>query len=125
MSFISAATGEGVHELLGRVLGTLPALPLSSQGSLETGRVIQPLRPPPPREEVVREGPHTFVAHWPRAERIAARVGAGDWQGMIQLMQALRRMGLAQALEAQGIQFGDTVRIGSKELRWGASQGEP
>ena len=115
--FISAATGEGVEELLGRLLTILQRSPQPARKG-EPGRVIEPPRPPRQREEVVRTGPHTFRVTWLRAERLAARVEPGDWLAMVQLMHALRRMGVARTLEAQGAEPGDRLQIGKREFEW-------
>jgi GTP-binding protein len=118
VAFISAATGEGVPELLGRLVKELGALPPKEQPPLGEGQVITPPRLRGRPTEVVRAGPHAFAVRWPRAERLAARVTPGDFEATAQLMQALRRLGVARALDAQGAEVGDTIRIGGAEFRW-------
>ena len=67
---------------------------------------------------MARTGPHAFRVTWLRAERLAARVEPGDWLATVQLMHALRRMGVAQAMEVQGAEPGDTIQIGKREFEW-------
>jgi GTP-binding protein len=115
--FISAATGEGVDELQGRVLEMLQRSPHTASRRVP-GKVIETSRQPKQREEVVRIGPHSFSVTWVRAERLAARVEPGDWLATVQLMHALRRMGVAQSLEIRGAQPGDMIQIGKREFEW-------
>ena len=116
--FVSAATGEGVDGLMTKLLEKLQGIPLPAASRHKPGEIIEP--PPVARRkvEVLRTGSNAFEVHWPRAERLAARVNPSDWLATIQLMQALRRMGVARALESLGAGPGDTVRIGGSEFDW-------
>ncbi|MBI4233020.1 MAG: GTPase ObgE [Chloroflexi bacterium] len=117
--FISAATGEGVSALLGKLLELLSTLKAQEgEKSPSLPSVIVPPRPHPPRI-VRREGEHVFIVQWPQAERLAAPARLDDWRVVAQLWKELERLGVVRALLAQGIQVGDTVRIGKKELNWG------
>ncbi len=115
---ISAATRQGVERLLDRVLALLPAAPPPVRENL-------PLTPPAddaPRRErvlprVLRDG-ETFVVHHRPAERIAAMVDMENWRARLQFHQWLNRAGVLRALDAQGVDSGDTVRIGGLELEW-------
>ena len=114
--FISAATSEGVEELLERA-----AALLVSRSSPAHGRV-EPIAVPEPRaarERVsVERDMEAFVVRSPRAERIVRRVNLEDWTVQAQLWAELRNMGIVRALQRAGAKNGSTVRIGEWELEW-------
>jgi GTP-binding protein len=116
--FISAVTGEGVTALLNRLreqLAKLPQGPVSDSGPPPRRRG-KPRRPRPGR--VVRQGQGRYLVEWPKAERVTALANLDDGLVRAQLLQELRRLGVAQALAAKGARPGDTVRIGKAELEW-------
>ena len=41
-----------------------------------------------------------------------------DYRAVVQLWKELQRLGVVRALEEQGVQPGDTVRLGGVELEW-------
>ena len=115
--FISAATGEGVRELMEKTVEILDRLPPPEVGSGE--RPAPPIRPVRKRERVAVERQNgAFAVHFSRAERLAARVDLEDHRVRMQLLNELRRMGIVRALEAAGVKRGDTVRLGEVELEW-------
>ena len=76
-------------------------------------------RPPRVAPRVSRNEDGEFVLdYWP-IERIVAAVGMDDWQTRMQLHDEMARAGVLSALEAAGVEMGDTVRIGAAELEWG------
>jgi GTP-binding protein len=115
--FISAATGEGVGQLMGKVLEFLEDL--LREPVLEGPRqpaVLRPrMREAPPRVE--RRG-DTFVIYSPRAERLAALANLRDWRVKAQLVRELGKLGVVKALEREGIKPGDKVRIGNVVMEW-------
>jgi GTP-binding protein len=112
---ISAATGEGVRQMLYRVKKMLDELP-----------------PPEPVEELVvirpqeaddsftitREG-NAWRVSGKAIERIAAMTYFEFDSTLARFQQTLERLGITEALEEAGVQVGDTVFIGSEELVWG------
>ena len=115
---ISAATGEGVERLLDRVLALLPAVPppvCESADPAPTAGVAPRRERVTPR--VLRDG-DAFVVQYRPAERIAAMVNMENWRARLQFHQWLTHAGVLRALDAQGIDSGDTVRIGGLELEW-------
>jgi GTP-binding protein len=114
--FISAATGEGVRELMDEAMKLL-----------ETASQIEPTerRPkivfrPRPREASVsvhKEG-ETFVVTSPDLERIVARVDMTEPMVRWQMRGQLARMGVTRALGKAGIKPGDKVRCGEYEWEW-------
>lgn len=111
--FISAATGEGVHELLGTLLHMLESAPRPRR----EGIVASPRRPVRDRVRVERRDGQ-FIVESARAMRIVERVDMDDYRVRLQLLREFRRLGVARALEAAGIKQGDVIRVGDKELRW-------
>lgn len=111
--FISAARGEGVHELLGTLLHMLESAPRPRR----EGIVASPRRRVRDRVRVERRDGQ-FIVESARALRIVERVDMDDYRVRLQLLREFRRLGVARALEAAGIKQGDVIRVGDKELRW-------
>jgi len=113
--WISAATGEGVHELVERLANVLketraeePAwLPASERGPVLRGA----------RFEVLREdGAYRVEGEAPEA--VVAMLGLASDEARGEVMRRLRRMGVAAALRRAGVRDGDRVRIGDAEMEW-------
>ena len=117
---VSAATGQGVERLLDYVLELLPDEPSARESLRPT--TTTPAADAGPRRahvqpRVLRDG-EAFVVHHRPAERIAALVDMENWRARLQFHQWLNRAGVLRALDAQGVDSGDTVRIGGLELEW-------
>ena len=110
---ISAATGDGVRELMRRVASLVP------EERVETGDV-----PPVPRMARPRGAPRVerdaegFSVSCAMAERMLDVVDLGNWRARLQFHRELGRLGVIEALEQAGVAPGDTVRIGEVELEW-------
>jgi len=114
--FISAATGEGVEELLDKVLEMLAAMPIISTPA---PTAIPVLEPRPRRERIIVEKVDgVFVIKSPRAERIVRRVDLEDWSVQAQLWNEFTKMGIVKVMDRAGAKAGSTVRIGEWELEW-------
>ena len=113
---VSAATGEGVDELMD---GALRALAEERPQARDEDDDIPVLRPQPRRPvvRVHREG-DDFVVEAPTAVRIAQVLNQDDWHARTQFYAYLSRIGAIRALEAAGVATGDTVRIGKLEWEW-------
>jgi GTP-binding protein len=111
---ISAATGEGVRELMAQVGQRLSRLP----------------RPEPEPDEIpvfrLNETPE-FTVEWEgdgwrvrgeRVERLAAQTMWEYHDAVQRAGRLLEAMGVIDALREVGVQPEDTVRIGSVELEW-------
>ena len=112
--FISAATGEGVSQLLEESLNML-----RQAGEIEK-RVSRKVFRPQPRKEGVRvhKEEDIFIVTAPEVERIIARVDMNDPQVRWQLDHQLTRLGVRRALEKAGVKPGDRVRCGDFEWKW-------
>ena len=115
--FVSAATRQGVPELVGKadeVLKEMPQAEVRKEGGEPS--VLRPRKIRERPEVESREG--GFVVHFPPAERLVARVDLADYRVRVQLMGELRRLGVTRALKAAGVRRGDTVRFGDVKLEW-------
>lgn len=116
VAFISAATREGVPELLKRTLNLLAA---TEQAAPEAQPVLRVFRPQPRRERiVVRKEADAFVIDAPELERIVERADLTHPDASWELRQQLARLGVSKALEKAGARPGDKVRLGKLEWEW-------
>lgn len=114
--FISAATGEGVDELLTAVGAVLRELPKDAPEDAEPAVEI-PRRPVRTAERVqVVDGVYVIESEY--LERLSALADTRDRRVLLQLWREMRRSGLADKLVDAGIEVGDTIRIGKVEVEW-------
>jgi len=111
---ISAVTGEGVEELMGRAARLLedvgPALPETEGDEAEMPEMSSaPLR-------VVRVGDGAFEVSGDEVERITVMTDLDNEEAVRYLHRRLERMGVIRRLHKLGARDGDHVRIGSVEL---------
>lgn len=104
---ISAATKKGVAELMAHVAAQLAALP-----------PVETFEPEPMLEEIEEETPFTirnengvYVVEGTWVENLVGSTNLADDESFNYFQRALRRKGVIDALEARGIQEGDTVRL--------------
>lgn len=115
--FISAATGEGVGDLMKAAAQYLEGLPKAAPAAAPVPR--RALVAPRARPELeVRREDGVFIVRYRPAERLAARANLGDRTVQGQLWEQLRRMGIVNALEKAGAGPGATIRLGDVELEW-------
>jgi GTP-binding protein len=113
---ISAATGEGVAELVARLLAAVDALP-----PLERPAAQLPVIRPVEEDEsfaCLADGPGRFVVTGRRVERAAAMTDWSNDEGVARFQRIIDAMGVTEALRAQGAKEGDVVVIGDAELEW-------
>ena len=115
--FISAATGEGVTELMVETMKLLEKVTAAKEVDKEVPRKV--FRPEPwgIDTSLRREG-DTFVVVAPTLERIMTRMDITSLDGRRQLKRQLTRLGVSQSLEKAGIKPGDRVRCGDLEWEW-------
>jgi GTP-binding protein len=114
---ISAITGDGVNALLRRIadmLSTLPPPPAIAE--------VAPLDPSARGEDksftIRRESDGGWRVQGRHIERIVAMTQWEYYDAVMRFQRILEALGITQALRDQGVQPGDTVRIGSRELEW-------
>jgi GTP-binding protein len=112
--FISAATGEGVPELLKKVRTMLKQI-----STIPENHVVKVFYPQPrrPSAAVTRDG-SVYVINSPDVERVIARVDLDDPTVKTQVQGYLIRKGVVKILENAGIKGGDRVRSGDIEWYW-------
>jgi len=111
--FISAATGEGVPDLMHA------ALELIREKTTEPAEApVKVFRPQPRQRAVVSKEGSIYVISQPDIERVCARIELGDEAVLSQLHAFLLRKGIGRELEKAGIQRGDRVRCGSANWEW-------
>jgi GTP-binding protein len=107
---VSALTGEGVRELVGRAAQLLGELP--SPGSPVS--TVEQEEPAPVRVERVNGG--VWRVRGEEAERAAARTDLENEEAIRHLRSELARLGVFRALGGAGAKSGDRVIIGGAEL---------
>ena len=115
--FISAATGEGVDAMLLRIASVLDELPKDHEPVDEPAwqeTAGRPRRVP----ESVRVEDGVYVIESERLERLSALADTRDQRVLLQLWREMRRTGMAEKLIDEGIEVGDTIRLGKVEVEW-------
>jgi len=115
--FISAATGEGVAELMAEAMEMVSRV-TGEKGA--GGKVVRKVFHPQPvvaGPRVHKEG-DTFVVVAPELERIVARTDVSSPEVRGQIIRQFNRLGVSKALEKAGVKPGDKVRCGDLEWEW-------
>ncbi len=115
-AWISAASGEGVRELVARL-----ARLLAEEGA-EPRPGWEPVRPAGPelrrpRFQVRRED-GAFRVDGDAPETLVEMLGFGSDEARIEVMRRLGKMGVVAALRRAGARPGDRVRFGDVEVEW-------
>ena len=114
--FVSAATGEGIPELMAETMDMLQ----SATGTEAGGKILRKVFHPQPKgaaSRVHKEG-DTFIVVAPELERIVARTGVASPGVRWELRRQFARLGVSKALERAGVKPGDRVRCGNFEWEW-------
>lgn len=113
---LSAATSQGVRELVFAAARELESLPPIA--------VYEPDYVPAPPEidttgevHIVHED-DTWIVDGPWLQRLMANVNFGDYESRNWFDRMLRESGLFDRLEAMGIQDGDTVSLYNLEFEY-------
>ncbi|RME10280.1 MAG: GTPase ObgE [Ardenticatenia bacterium] len=114
---ISAATGEGVRDLLYLIAQRLESLPKPEPAEAPV-KVYRPLEEDETRFHIWRDEDGTWVVEGRELERIVSMTNFDLYEAVARFQRQLQARGVHEALEAAGIQPGDTVRIGEVEFEW-------
>ena len=114
---ISAATGQGVRELLRAAAKRLGELPREPPTPIEEELPV--IRPAEDENAftVSREG-HAFRVRGKKVERVVAMTNFDQEEAILRLHRVFKALGVTDALERAGVREGDKVRIGEVELEW-------
>jgi len=115
LHFISAATGEGVPELMRETAALLAAGEAHVPSAEPEYKVF---RPQPRARVSVSRGDGAFVVTGPGIERMVAMADLENPEARAWLWRQLRRLGVTRALERAGAKPSDRIRIGKRELEW-------
>jgi GTP-binding protein len=113
---ISAATGQGVQDLLRAAVKRLDETSPEPESITEEMPVIRP-----GEDEnafaISREG-HAFRLRGKKVERVVAMTNFEQNEAIHRLHRIFQAMGITIALQRAGVHEGDKVRIGEVELEW-------
>lgn len=113
--FVSALTGDGLPELLDAVAKLLASAPAPA---LAVAPRVTKLPVRRADELVVERKPFGFEVRGQGVERLLERANLASDAGLARLQSALERLGVDAALEAAGVEPGDTVRVGGMEFEY-------
>lgn len=113
---VSAATGEGLKELFKYVSEIVKILPREDIVEGDE-RVVYTLKDDKDEFEITRENGE-FIVQGPAVDRLMGRVNLEDNESLYYFQKTIRNLGIEEALKAQGVQEGDTVRFNDWELEW-------
>ena len=111
---ISAATGEGVRELLFAAWETIRALPPPAVATPEPALID--LAPNEPFDVRVEQG--VFIVSGERIERLAQMTDFESDEALVRFEQVLARLGVEKRLRELGVTDGDTVRVAGVEFTY-------
>ena len=114
---ISAATGEGIKELMQRISKLLKELPKEEIIELTDERVIYTLKEDK-EEFTVEVIDGEYVISGPAVERLMGRVNIQDNESMHYFQKQLNQLGIEAKLKEKGIKEGDSVKILEWEFEW-------
>ena len=113
---ISAATGEGIPELLKHVSDVLKTLP--KEDLIETDNEKVYTLDNKDDGYTIEKEDGKFVIKGEAVERIMRRVNIEDNESLYYFQKSLDNLGVNEKLKKMGIQEGDIVKIDDYELEW-------
>ena len=115
--FMSAVTGEGVNEVLGKVVELLAA---TAKEAAAQEIVPEPVKWGQSKRTPIRVSREdgVFVVQAQELERLVGMADTRDRRVLLQLWDQMNKNGVARMLEDAGIEAGDTIRIGNSEIGW-------
>jgi GTP-binding protein len=116
---ISAATRQGINELvfaIAELLDTLPKQQHIEAKEVETTKLYKAVEEPEPFS--VRKENEVFVVEGERIEKLVKMTNLNSYDAWQRFGRILRSMGVDDALRKKGAKDGDTVRIGEIEFEF-------
>ncbi|MFR8103767.1 MAG: GTPase ObgE [Clostridia bacterium] len=114
---VSAATGEGLKELMNHVSVLLKEIPKEDLIEIDE-KVVYTLKEDEKQYQIYQEKDGTFVVEGPAADKLMGSVNIEDNESMYYFQKRLKDLGIEDELKEMGIKVGDTVRIADWELEW-------
>ena len=120
---LSAATGAGVGELVGRLAVLVQQARAEAAAGLAagTGEVVVH-RPVSEGVDVQRAGAGAWLVVGRAAERAVALSDLTDAGAQAEAVRRLRRLGVDRALARAGAREGDEITVGTMTFTWGEDQ---
>ncbi|GAC1643001.1 MAG: GTPase ObgE [Herpetosiphon sp.] len=120
---VSAATGEGVPQLLRRVAELLRAIPKPIEAEPSTDEVLTwPLEQPNPEAWTIETMAEGFRVRGQRIEQLVSMLNFAQEESLDRLQRVLDKTGIADALRDAGVEEGDRVMIEKAELIWSSER---
>ncbi|GAC1544793.1 MAG: GTPase ObgE [Herpetosiphon sp.] len=120
---VSAATGEGVPQLLRRVAELLRAIPKPIEAEPSTDEVLTwPLEQPNPEAWTIETLAEGFRVRGQRIEQLVSMLNFAQEESLDRLQRVLDKTGIADALRDAGVEEGDRVMIEKAELIWSSER---
>ena len=113
---ISAATGQGVQELIDYVTETLETLPKEELIEIED-KMVYTLEDEKDNW-TIKEEYGVFIVSGKAVQRLMGRINIEDNESMYYLQKCLKNMGIEDKLREMGVCEGDTVILDDWELEW-------
>jgi len=114
---ISAVTHENIHPLIQRIFQVVDSLPDEAAVSPSVTMPVYELPEQEVEFNITRES-GGFRVRGKKIERAAAMTYWDEDAAVLRFQNILETLGVSAALEAAGVQVGDTVYIGDYELEW-------
>lgn len=115
---ISAATQQGTQALIQAMFEQVRALPESSRAEAVAALPVYELEPDDMEFKIIHLPDGGYRVTGKRIERAASMTYWEYEEAVIRFQNILETLGVSKALEAAGVQVGDTVYIGDHELEW-------
>ena len=116
---ISAATGEGIEELINYVSEILKTLPKENLIEVKEENKEKVYRLEKKKESfVIDKEEDKFVVTGEYVEKLMRKVNIGDYESLFYLHKKMDEIGLNKTLKQAGIKEGDIVKIGEYEMEW-------
>ena len=113
---ISAATGEGLKELMTHVSNVLKQLPKEELIEIKNERKVYKLEEKEPFT-IVKDG-KIYVVDGPAIRDLMRRVNIEDNESLYYFHKRISEMGVNNKLKDMGVKDGDTVKVYDYELEW-------
>lgn len=114
---VSAATGEGLKELIYRIAQILPEIPAPQVFVRQEEQHKITHAEPPKRFELKKED-DVFIISGKEIEKHVKMTHFDSEEALYRFQNILKAMGVDDALRAEGIREGDKVQMGDLEFEW-------
>jgi len=112
---MSAATGEGIKEVLDEVVKILAATPVELAASEEKKPALHKVEP---IFTITRDEEDVVHITGKKVEEFIAMTNFSQPEAVTRLRGIFKKIGLEKALLKYGVQDGDTLVVGGKEFEW-------